>query len=40
MKIEQSVPKRRHIKLRHRGITQKYTYFTIRYVRIYIYDIQ
>jgi hypothetical protein len=26
MKMEQSVPKRRHIKFRRRGITQKKTY--------------
>jgi hypothetical protein len=26
MKMEQSVPKRRHIKFRRRGITQKETY--------------
>ena len=26
MKMEQSVPKRRHIKFRHRGITQKKAY--------------
>jgi hypothetical protein len=29
MKMEQSVPKRRHIKFRHRGITQKKTYSII-----------
>jgi len=26
MEVEQSVPKRRHIKFRHRGITRKKTY--------------
>jgi len=26
MKMEQSVPKRRHIKFRHRGITKKKAY--------------
>jgi hypothetical protein len=29
MKMEQSVPKRRHIKFRPRGITQKKTYNTL-----------
>jgi hypothetical protein len=30
MKMEQSVPKRRHIKFRRRGITQKKTYDIFR----------
>jgi len=34
MKMEQSVPKRRHIKFRHRGITQKKTY-----KRSVVYDV-
>jgi len=32
MKMEQSVPKRRHIKFRRRGITQKKTYNMIKNV--------
>jgi len=32
MKMEQSVPKRQHIKFRRRGITQKKTYNKVLYV--------
>jgi hypothetical protein len=32
MEMEQSVPKRRHIKFRRRGITQKKTYNKTRYL--------
>jgi gamma-glutamylcysteine synthetase len=31
-KMEQSVPKRRHIKFRRRGITQKKTYNNLKFV--------
>jgi len=37
MKMEQSVPKRRHIKFRRRGITQKKAY-KISIIYIYIYQ--
>ena len=36
MKMEQSVPKRRHIKFRRRGITQKKAY-NIRFIYLFIY---
>ena len=39
MKMEQSVPKRRHIKFRRRGITQKKAYNTYHYLtHITLYD--
>jgi len=34
MKMEQSVPKRRHIQFRRRGITQKKTYINSQHTRI------
>jgi hypothetical protein len=33
MKMEQSVPKRRHIKFRRRGISQKKTYNIVEFAR-------
>ena len=36
MKMEQSVPKRRHIKFRRRGITQKKTYNSLLNYAAYI----
>jgi hypothetical protein len=35
MKMEQSVPKRQHIKFRRRGITQKKAYNTNRIIQNY-----
>jgi hypothetical protein len=36
MKMEQSVPKRRHIQFRRRGITQKKTYSIYKYVSVFL----